>query len=75
MDPIDVSIEVLAEDVVTPQEESKGTETDAKVTGNRPIIAQIDKEELIIRFRDGMSPALIEAQDMNSVYVIMPVRV
>ena len=39
------------------------------------IIAQIDKEELIIRFRDGMSPALIEAQDMNSVYVIMPVRV
>jgi DNA polymerase-3 subunit beta len=39
------------------------------------IIAQIDKEELIMRFRDGMSPALIEAQDMHSVFVIMPVRV
>lgn len=39
------------------------------------IIAQIDKEELIIRFRDGVSPALIEAKDMNSVFVIMPVRV
>jgi len=39
------------------------------------IIAQIDKEELIMRFRDTMSPALIEAQDMNSVFVIMPVRV
>lgn len=39
------------------------------------IISQIDKEELMIRFRDGMSPALIEAQDMSSVYVLMPVRV
>ena len=48
VDPIDVSIEVLAEDVVTPQEESKGTETDAKVTGNRPIIAQIDKPQVVI---------------------------
>jgi len=39
------------------------------------IISQIDKEELMIRFRDGMSPALIEAQEMSSVYVLMPVRV
>ena len=39
------------------------------------IISQIDKNELIIRFKDGMSPALIEAQDMSSVYVLMPVRV
>jgi DNA polymerase-3 subunit beta len=39
------------------------------------IIGQIDKEELIMRFRDSASPALIEAKDMNSVFVIMPVRV
>lgn len=39
------------------------------------IISQIDKEEIIFRLRDTMSPALIEAQDMNSVFVIMPVRV
>ena len=49
VDPIDVSIEVLAEEVVTPQEESKGVETDAKITGNRPIIAQIDKPEIVIK--------------------------
>ena len=49
VDPIDVSIEVLAEDVVTPQEESKGVEADAKVTGNRPIIAQIDKPQIVIK--------------------------
>jgi DNA polymerase-3 subunit beta len=39
------------------------------------IIGQIDKEELIMRFKDSGSPALIEAKDMNSVFVIMPVRV
>ena len=39
------------------------------------IIGQIDKEEIMMRFRDGYSPALIEAQDMNSVFVLMPVRV
>jgi DNA polymerase-3 subunit beta len=39
------------------------------------IIGQIDKEELMMRFRDGGSPALIEAKDMNSVFVIMPVRI
>ena len=49
VDPIDVSIEVLAEEVVTPQEESKGVETDAKVTGNRPIIAQIDQPQIVIK--------------------------
>jgi DNA polymerase-3 subunit beta len=39
------------------------------------IIGQIDKEELIIKFKDGASPTLIEAKDVNSVFVIMPVRV
>jgi DNA polymerase-3 subunit beta len=39
------------------------------------VISQIDKEELIMKFKDGFSPSLIEAKDMNSVYVIMPVRV
>lgn len=39
------------------------------------IIGQIENEELIMRFRDGNSPALIEAKDMNSVFVIMPVRI
>jgi DNA polymerase-3 subunit beta len=39
------------------------------------IIGQIDKEEVIMRFRDGLAPALIEAKDMNSVFVIMPVRI
>ncbi len=39
------------------------------------IIGQIDKDELLMRFKDGSSPALIEAKDMNSVFVIMPVRI
>jgi len=39
------------------------------------IIGQIDKEELLMRFKDGTSPALIEAKDMSSVFVIMPVRI
>ncbi len=39
------------------------------------IIGQIDKEELLMRFKDGGSPALIEAKDMTSIFVIMPVRV
>jgi DNA polymerase-3 subunit beta len=39
------------------------------------IIGQIDKEELLMRFKDGNSPAIIEAKDMNSVFVIMPVRI
>ena len=48
VDPIDVAIEVLAEDVVTPQPESKVTEP-VKTTGNRPIIAQIDQPEIVIK--------------------------
>jgi DNA polymerase-3 subunit beta len=39
------------------------------------VISQIDKEELLMRFKDGMSPAIVEAKDMNSVFVIMPVRI
>ena len=39
------------------------------------IVSQIDKEELMMRFKDGNSPALIEAKEMNSVFVIMPVRI
>jgi DNA polymerase-3 subunit beta len=39
------------------------------------IVGQIDKEELLMRFKDGASPALIEAKDMSSVFVIMPVRI
>lgn len=39
------------------------------------IIGQIDKDELMMRFKDSASPALIEAKDMNSVFVIMPVRI
>ena len=56
VDPIDVAIEVLAEEVVIPQEESKGVETDNKVTGNRPIIAQIDKPQIVIN-------PIVEKQD------------
>ena len=48
VDPIDVAIEVLAEDVVTPQPESKVTEP-VKTTGNRPIIAQIDQPQIVIK--------------------------
>ncbi|MBL6664718.1 MAG: DNA polymerase III subunit beta [Rickettsiales bacterium] len=39
------------------------------------IIGQVDNNELMMRFKDGNSPALIEAKDMNSVFVIMPVRI
>jgi DNA polymerase III subunit beta len=39
------------------------------------IIGQIDKDELLMRFKDGVSPAIIEAKEMNSVFVIMPVRI
>ena len=43
-----MSIEVLAEEVVIPQPESKVTEP-VKTTGNRPIIAQIDQPEIVIK--------------------------
>lgn len=39
------------------------------------VIGQIDKEELLMKFKDGASPALLEAKDMHSVFVIMPVRI
>jgi len=39
------------------------------------IIAQIEKEEVLIKFNDGFSPALIESPDSNSLFVIMPVRI
>lgn len=39
------------------------------------IIGQIDKEELLMRFKDSVSPAIVEAKEMNSVFVIMPVRI
>ena len=39
------------------------------------VIGQIDKEELLMRFKDSGSPAVVEANDMNSVFVIMPVRI
>lgn len=39
------------------------------------VISQIDKEELMMRFKDGASPAIVEAKEMSSVFVIMPVRI
>jgi DNA polymerase-3 subunit beta len=39
------------------------------------IIAQVEKEEVVIKFNDGFSPALVESPDSNSVFVIMPVRI
>lgn len=39
------------------------------------ILSQVEKEELTMRFKDNISPAIIDAKEMNSVFVIMPVRV
>jgi len=39
------------------------------------VIGQIDKDELMIKFKDGNSPALVEAKDFNAMFVIMPVRI
>lgn len=39
------------------------------------VINQIDKDELMMKFKDGNSPALVETQDSNAVFVIMPVRI
>jgi len=39
------------------------------------VIGQVDKEELLIKFKDGNSPALVEANDFNASFVIMPVRI
>jgi hypothetical protein len=49
VDPIDVAIEVLPEEVITPQEESRGVEPEPNVSGNRPIIAQIDKPIIVVK--------------------------
>ncbi len=61
-------------------------ELDADYSGNKveigfnsryllDVIGQIDKEELLMKFKDGNSPALVEAKDFNAVFVIMPVRI
>ena len=39
------------------------------------IIEQIGREEIIIKFRDSLSPAVVESQDLSAVFVIMPIRV
>ena len=39
------------------------------------IVEQINKEEIIIKFRDSLSPALVESQDLSALFVIMPIRV
>jgi DNA polymerase-3 subunit beta len=39
------------------------------------IIGQIDGDEVLMRFKDGSSPALVEAKGMKAVFVIMPVRI
>lgn len=39
------------------------------------VVGQVDGDEVLMRFRDGNSPALVEAKGMNSVFVIMPVRI
>jgi DNA polymerase-3 subunit beta len=39
------------------------------------VVGQVEGGEVLMRFRDGNSPALVEAKGMNSVFVIMPVRI
>ena len=39
------------------------------------VVGQVDGDEVLMRFRDSNSPALVEAKGMNSVFVIMPVRI
>jgi DNA polymerase-3 subunit beta len=39
------------------------------------VVGQVSKDELLMRFKDGNSPALLEAKEMNSLFVIMPVRI
>lgn len=39
------------------------------------VIRQVDKEELMLCCKDGASPVLVEAKDMDSVFVIMPIRI
>lgn len=39
------------------------------------VIGQVDKDELTIHFKDGFSPALVEANDLGAKFVIMPIRI
>ncbi len=39
------------------------------------VISQIDNENLTIKLKDSMSPALIESENMNCEFVIMPIRI
>ncbi len=39
------------------------------------VVGQVDKDEFFMKFKDGNSPALVEAEGFDSVYVIMPVRI
>lgn len=39
------------------------------------VISQVEKDELIMKFKDGSSPVTIEAKDLNSVYIVMPIRI
>lgn len=39
------------------------------------IVSQSEKEEILIKFKDGNSPALIEPKDSHNLFVIMPIRV
>jgi len=39
------------------------------------IIGQVEKEEVVIKFNNSSSPALIDCSDSNMIFVIMPVRI
>lgn len=39
------------------------------------IIAQIDRDYINFKFKDGSSPAIINSDDYDAIYVIMPVRI
>lgn len=39
------------------------------------ILSHVEKDELIIKFKDGNSPAIIEADAMNAMFVLMPIKV
>jgi DNA polymerase-3 subunit beta len=39
------------------------------------VIGQVDGNEVLMRFKDGNAPSLVEAKDMNALFVIMPVRI
>lgn len=39
------------------------------------VIGQVDGDEVLMRFKDGSAPSLVEAKGMNALFVIMPVRI